>query len=151
MAREIFEKKIKQIQDEILLLGSMVEQAALDSVAAFKNRDVQNAKNIIEDDQNINDKRFAIENAILILMATQQPLAHDLRLLSAMLLVANELERMGGLCQRHRPQYRPVGNCGYSHSLSRYRENERIGGWYAASLFIGFCQRGYQDGRSHSA
>jgi len=95
MAREIFEKKIKQIQDEILLLGSMVEQAALDSVAAVKNRAVQNAKNIIEDDQNINDKRFAIENAILILMATQQPLAHDLRLLSAMLLVANELERMG--------------------------------------------------------
>jgi len=95
MAREIFEKKIKQIQDEILHLGSMVEQAALDSVAAFKNRDVQHAKNIIEDDQNINDKRFAIENAILILMATQQPLAHDLRLLSAMLLVANELERMG--------------------------------------------------------
>ena len=95
MAREIFEKKIKQIQDEILLLGSMVEQAALDSVAAFKNRDVQSAKNIIEDDQNINDKRFAVENAILILMATQQPLAHDLRLLSAMLLVANELERMG--------------------------------------------------------
>ena len=95
MAREIFEKKIKQIQDEILLLGSMVEQAALDSVTAFKNRDVQSAKNIIEDDQNINDKRFAVENAILILMATQQPLAHDLRLLSAMLLVANELERMG--------------------------------------------------------
>jgi phosphate transport system protein len=95
MAREIFEKKIKQIQDEILLLGSMVEQATLDSVAAFKNRDIETAKTIIEDDQNINDKRFAIENAILILLATQQPLAHDLRQLAAMLLVANELERMG--------------------------------------------------------
>ncbi len=95
MAREIFEKKIKQIQDEILLLGSMVEQATLDAVAAFKNRDIETAKTIIEDDQNINDKRFAIENAILILLATQQPLAHDLRQLSAMLLVANELERMG--------------------------------------------------------
>ncbi len=95
MARELFEKKIKQIQDEILLLGSMVEQATLDSVTAFKNRDIESAKVVIEDDQNINDKRFAIENAILILLATQQPLAHDLRLLAAMLLVANELERMG--------------------------------------------------------
>ncbi len=95
MARELFERKIKQIQDEILLLGSMVEQATLDSVTAFKDKNVESAKTLIEDDQNINDKRFAIENAILILMATQQPLAHDLRLLAAMLLVANELERMG--------------------------------------------------------
>lgn len=95
MARELFTRKIKQIQDEILLLGSMVEQATLDSVTAFKDRDIESAKVLIEDDQNINDKRFAIENAILILLATQQPLAHDLRLLAAMLLVANELERMG--------------------------------------------------------
>jgi phosphate transport system protein len=95
MARETFEKQIRQIQDEILLLGSMVEQATLDSVSTFKNRDVQAAKTIVEDDQNINDKRYAIENAILILFATQQPLAHDLRALSAMLLVTNELERMG--------------------------------------------------------
>jgi phosphate transport system protein len=95
MARELFEKKIKQIQDEILLLGSMVEQATLDSVKIFKNRDMDAAKTLVEDDQNINDKRFAIENAILILMATQQPLAHDLRLLASMLIVTNELERMG--------------------------------------------------------
>ena len=73
----------------------MVEQATLDSVTSFKDRDIETAKTLIEDDQNINDKRFAIENAILILLATQQPLAHDLRLLAAMLLVANELERMG--------------------------------------------------------
>jgi len=95
MARELFEKKIKQIQDEILLLGSMVEQATLDSVKVFKDRDVDAASALVEDDQNINDKRFAIENAILILMATQQPLAHDLRVLASMLIVTNELERMG--------------------------------------------------------
>lgn len=102
MPRDTFDKKIQQIKDEILLLGSMVEQATLDSVAAFKNRDLKAAHQVIEDDQAINDKRFAIENAILILFATQQPLAHDLRLLAAMLIVANELERMGdyakGIC-----------------------------------------------------
>jgi len=95
MARELFEKKIKQIQDEILLLGSMVEQVTLDSVKVFKDRDVAAVSALVEDDQNINDKRFAIENAILILMATQQPLAHDLRVLASMLIVTNELERMG--------------------------------------------------------
>jgi phosphate transport system protein len=95
MARELFERKIKQIQDEIFLLGSMVEQATLDSASAFKNRDINASKILVEDDQAINDKRFAIENAILILMATQQPLAHDLRQLASMLIVTNELERMG--------------------------------------------------------
>ena len=95
MPRELFERKIKQIQDEILLLGSMVEQATLDATAAFKNRDIPTSKTLIEEDQMINDKRFAIENAILIQMATQQPLAHDLRLLASMLIVTNELERMG--------------------------------------------------------
>jgi phosphate transport system protein len=95
MPRETFDKKIQQIKDEILILGSMVEQAMLDSVEAFKSKDMQAANQLIEDDQPINDKRFALENAILILLATQQPLAHDLRLLAAMLLVSNELERMG--------------------------------------------------------
>jgi len=95
MAREIYNRKIQQIKDEILLLGSMVEQATLDSVLAFKQKDLEAAKIIIEEDQAINDKRFAIENAIMILFATQQPLGHDLRLLSAMFLVSNELERMG--------------------------------------------------------
>jgi phosphate transport system protein len=95
MPRETYDKKLLQIKDEILLLGSMVEQASLDSVTAFKNRDIAAAKIVVEDDQNINDKRFAIENAILILMATQQPLAHDLRMLASMLIVTNELERMG--------------------------------------------------------
>jgi len=95
MPRDTFDKRIQQIKNEILVLGSMVEQATLDSVIAIRNRDIYASRQIIEDDQNINDKRFAIENAILILFATQQPLAHDLRLLAAMLLVTNELERMG--------------------------------------------------------
>ena len=95
MAREIFSRKIQQIKDELLLLGSMVEQATLDAVSAFKNRDVQAATALVEEDQAINDKRFAIENAIMILFATQQPLAHDLRVISAMFLLSNELERMG--------------------------------------------------------
>lgn len=95
MARDLYNRKIQQIKDEILLLGSMVEQATLDAVTAFKHRDLDAARSTVEEDQAINDKRFAIENAIMILFATQQPLAHDLRLLSAMLLISNELERMG--------------------------------------------------------
>lgn len=95
MPRESLTKHISQIQDEVLLLGSMVEQAMLMAVDSLKRRDRVAARAIPRADQQINEKRFAIENAILILIATQQPMAHDLRILTAMLEVITELERMG--------------------------------------------------------
>jgi phosphate transport system protein len=95
MTRENLNRQIHQIQDEILLLGSMVEQSMLSSVDALRRRDVKNAKEIYNDDHVINEKRFAIENGIIILFATQQPMAHDLRQLAAMLEIITELERMG--------------------------------------------------------
>lgn len=95
MARDALTRSIHQVQEEILTLGSMVEQAMLDVVDALKRRDRQTALRIYDGDRLINEKRFAIENAIIIIMATQQPMAHDLRLLAAMLEVITELERMG--------------------------------------------------------
>ncbi len=95
MPRENLDKQIQQIEDEILVLGSMVEEAVFNSIAALKNRDEKKSHDVIIRDEKINEKRYAIENAIMILMATQSPFAHDLRRMSAMLIVANELERMG--------------------------------------------------------
>jgi phosphate transport system protein len=95
MTRENLSRQIHHIQDEILLLGSMVEQAMLTAVGCLKTRDVKTAQQVFEGDRLINEKRFAIENAILILFATQQPMAHDLRILAAMLEINTELERMG--------------------------------------------------------
>jgi phosphate transport system protein len=95
MTREALNQHIQQLKDEVLLLGSMVEEATLRAVDALRQRDIEASETIIEDDIQINEKRFAIENAILILIATQQPMAHDLRLLAAILEVDSELERMG--------------------------------------------------------
>lgn len=95
MPRQSFDRQIHHLQDEVLLLGSMVEQALLNSVDALKRRDLVLAERLINEDQTINEKRFAIENNVLILMATQQPIAHDLRLLAAVLEVITELERIG--------------------------------------------------------
>lgn len=95
MARRTFDQQIQNLKDEILILGSMVEEATLSSVEALKRRDLDAARQIYEYDVNINDRRFAIENGILILIATQQPMARDLRLIAAMLEVITELERMG--------------------------------------------------------
>jgi phosphate transport system protein len=95
MPRETLDRQIHQIQDEVLLLGSMVEQAMSDAVDTLNRRDIEKARSVYENDQLINEKRFAIENATLILIATQQPMAHDLRFMAAILEVITELERMG--------------------------------------------------------
>jgi phosphate transport system protein len=95
MSRFTLDQEIKLVQDEMLLLGSLAEQAILNSVDALRRRDVAAAKGISLEDKRINDKRFAIENHILIIFATQSPLARDLRVLAAMLEIITELERIG--------------------------------------------------------
>ena len=95
MIRKTFESDIQQVKDEVLTLGSMVEHAIIGSVEALKKRDVKAAEKIIAEDKEINKKRFAIENQLMILIATQQPMAHDLRLLASTMEIISELERMG--------------------------------------------------------
>ncbi len=95
MLRKTFETEIKQVKDEVLLLGSMVEESILNSVEALKKRDLKAARKILETDRDINQKRFQIESQLMILIATQQPMAHDLRLLASIMEIISELERMG--------------------------------------------------------
>ena len=93
--RENLEHIIQKVKDDVLSLGSMVEEAILNAVDALKHRDIPRSHTIYNDDILINNKRFEIENAVMIAIATQQPMAHDLRLLASILDVAGELERMG--------------------------------------------------------
>jgi phosphate transport system protein len=95
MIRKTFEHELQEVKDDILVLGSMVEEAILASVEALKKRDIEAAKNILIADRDINKKRFEIENKLMILIATQQPMAHDLRLLASSMEIISELERMG--------------------------------------------------------
>lgn len=93
--RETFDRHLRNLLDSVLVLGSMVEQAVLDSVDALRRRDFEASKRIYNADIKINEKRYAIENDCLTLIATQQPMARDLRLLAAILEINTELERMG--------------------------------------------------------
>jgi phosphate transport system protein len=95
MPRQTFETEIQHVKDEVLVLGSMVEQAIHRSVEDLKKRDLKAAQKLIEDDLEINKKRFEIENKLMVLIATQQPMAHDLRLLASTFEIISELERMG--------------------------------------------------------
>jgi len=95
MLRKLYDHDIRNTKDEILLLGSMVEEAIFLSIKALKARDFDAAERILADDAWINRKRFEIENQVMTIIATQQPLAHDLRVLASIFEIAGELERIG--------------------------------------------------------
>lgn len=103
MARETFERQLQMMLDQVLVLGSMVEQAVLDSLDALKRRDQAAARRIYDADLHINEKRYSIESGCITLIATQQPMARDVRFLAAILEIITELERIGdyakGICK----------------------------------------------------
>ena len=93
--RETLDSKIQEMNDALIELASIVQQAILGSVAALEGRDITSAKEIYDGDKVINEKRFEIERQALIIVATQQPMATDLRRLSSVIDIAGELERIG--------------------------------------------------------
>jgi len=96
MTRDTFDRELQRLQDEVLVLGSMVEKAIIESVDLLKRRDTDGSRQLIGQDRRvINQKRFAIESEALTLIATQQPMAGDLRVIAAVIEIAHELERMG--------------------------------------------------------
>jgi phosphate transport system protein len=95
MPRQAFERELQRLNDDILILGNMAEKAILQSVEMLKQRDIEGSQRLIADDLKINQKRFAIEADCLMVIATQQPMAGDLRNLAAILELATELERIG--------------------------------------------------------
>jgi phosphate transport system protein len=93
--RTSFHRRLREIQDDILVMGSMVQKAILRSVDALRNRDLDLAHQIIADDRQVNRKRFEIEEKCIELIATQQPMASDLRTVVAVLNIITEIERIG--------------------------------------------------------
>jgi len=93
--RTAFHNRLREIQDDILAVGSMVSKAIARSVEALKNRDLELAEQVVEDDKKINQKRFEIEEKCVELIATQQPMASDLRIILAVLNIISEVERIG--------------------------------------------------------
>lgn len=95
MTRKYFEREMQRLQERVVLLGSVVETALNESVTVLLNHDMDAARRLIEADKVVNTTRFSIEDDTLILIATQQPMATDLRRLAAVLEIITELERIG--------------------------------------------------------
>lgn len=90
-----FDKELRDLDEKILKMGSMVDEAIEKGMRSLRERDVELAHEVIEGDLAINALRYDIEEKALLLFATQQPTAGDLRHLIAIIHIAVELERMG--------------------------------------------------------
>jgi len=93
--RQEFVHRLDEVRDAVLTLSSMVDKAVDRAVEALRARDLAAARQIITDDLKINQQRFDVEQSAILLMATQQPMASDLRFLAGVLHIATDLERMG--------------------------------------------------------
>jgi phosphate transport system protein len=94
MPRESFERHLHELQDDVLILGSMVEKAISRSIEALKKRDLKLAGQIVAGDREIDLKRYEIEEKCTELIVTQQPVASDLRIIVAVLYIIVDLERI---------------------------------------------------------
>jgi phosphate transport system protein len=93
--RTTFHQHLREVEEDVLTMGNMVSAATGRAIEALKKRDLTLAHQIIADDAKINQQRFSIEDQCIGLIATQQPVASDLRIIVAVLNIIIELERIG--------------------------------------------------------
>jgi phosphate transport system protein len=93
--RESLDRELREIKDEVLRMGSLVEEALRAAIGSLVSRDAEAALRLIVGDQRINEMQQRISNQIISTVATQSPVARDLRLLMTLDHVSYELERMG--------------------------------------------------------
>ncbi len=95
MPREHYDQQLRGLQDDLLRLASLVEFQIGRAVAALEAQDIEGARAIIADDDIIDRGQYALEDKALLLIARQAPMAADLRMISAVISIASELERIG--------------------------------------------------------
>ncbi len=92
--RTVFTNDLRELLNEVMILGSMVERAIDEAIVALRDQDVDRARAVISGDDEINRRRWQLEEESLRLMALQAPMAGDLRRIAAVMHVATDLERM---------------------------------------------------------
>ncbi len=93
--RNRFDRELVQLNDELIEMGSLIEKAIEMAVSALVKQDVELAKQTIEMDTEIDNQERTIESLCLKLLLQQQPVAKDLRVISAALKMITDMERIG--------------------------------------------------------
>lgn len=97
MVREAYHKDLHRLREDVIGMGSIVGRTIGDAVLSLKNRDVDLAQKVIDTDKEIDALDHSIEDNCMRLLALQQPMARDLRLIISALKMSIDLERMGDL------------------------------------------------------
>ena len=90
-----FEEELNKLIDYVLEAGDMILEALRNSTKALTNGDIELANQVIENDRNINRISYKIESSSLKMLLLEHPVATDLRIVSATLKIATDLERIG--------------------------------------------------------
>lgn len=98
LMRDRYHGQLETLDGSVEELGNLVIQTIASSIEALEALDVVRAKALIEADDHIDSRRHEIDEVAFHLLATQQPTAIDLRLLTAIMTVTSELERIGDYC-----------------------------------------------------
>jgi phosphate transport system protein len=95
MTRSGFERQLAEVQEDMLVMAGMVETSITQSIEALRLRDVALARRTIENDAEIDRRRYEVEERCIELISLQAPLASDLRTIISVLHISVDLERMG--------------------------------------------------------
>ena len=90
-----FNEQLKALGEEMTHMGSMIESAIQDAVQALLNQDVDTAKRIMKEDELVDQEQKKIENICFQLLIQQQPVARDLRTITAAMKMVTDMERIG--------------------------------------------------------
>lgn len=97
--REVFHQSLEDVQSRLVEISELVAVAIERATRAFATSDVALAEEVIEADQTIDDKAIALDELAIQILARQQPVARDLRIVVAALRVSASLERMGDIAE----------------------------------------------------
>ncbi len=95
--RKTFHQRLEEITDEVLVMGSLVQDAVHNSIEALMTMDQELADRIIKDDEKVNEHDISIEEKCIVLQAEHQPVAVDLRFIHSISIIIKHLERIGDL------------------------------------------------------
>lgn len=129
--RDVFQQELREVQDRLVEIAELVVVSIENATTAFNESDVRLAEEVIADDDTIDKLALDLDELAILILARQQPVARDLRIVVSTLRVSASLERMGDLAE-------------HIAQLARYRFPERV---VPASLRETFAEMGRLDVR----
>ncbi len=96
--RKTFEQKLDEVTEDVITMGSMVQNTVNDAINSLVNGDVELAQKVIDGDDKIDDLDVLIEQKCMFIQAEHQPVAKDLRLIHSIYIIIIYLERIGDIC-----------------------------------------------------